>query len=184
MPSIKYLTRWFFYKIHLLPDRRQAVRPDPLGEHIACSLRVGTVCIALVAAPRVASAASDSCSISGATMAFGTYQVFQATPLQSMTQLIVTCTRGKTLKIMMDASEVSGSYMQRQMKRVNGTDLLSYNLYRDASRVDVWGPKGSSKEHFKDVGTYNQIVVYGSIPAGQDVAAGEYLDTVVVTIDP
>ena len=184
MPSIKRLTRWFFYKIRLLPDRRKEVRPDPLGEHIVYSLRIGTVCVVLVAAPRVASAAPDSCSISAATLAFGTYQVFQATPLQSTTQLTVTCTKGKTLKIMMDASEVSGSYMQRQMQRINGPDRLSYNLYRDASRVDVWGPAGSSKEHFKDVGTYSQIAVYGSIPAGQDVAAGEYRDTVVVTIDP
>lgn len=184
MPPIKHLMRWLFYKIRLLPDRRQEVRPDPMGERIIYSLRIGTVCVVLVTAPRISFAASDSCSVSAANLAFGTYHVFQATPLQSTTQLTITCTRGKNIKIMMDASQVSGSYMQRQMKHVNGTDRLAYNIYSDAGRTEVWGPGGSSKEKFKDVGTYSQIAVYGSIPAGQDVAAGEYRDTVVVTIDP
>lgn len=77
----------------------------------------------------------------------------------------------------------SGSYATRRMK--SGNAGLDYNLYTSPTRTTVWGDgrngTGSVKVHRRD-GTVS-LTVYGRIPAGQNVRAGTYADTLIVSID-
>jgi spore coat protein U-like protein len=81
----------------------------------------------------------------------------------------------------------SGSFSARQM--LNGSSPLSYNLYTSAAYSNVWGDGSGSTSLVSggallSVGTtVTPYTVYGRIPAGQDSAAGTFLDTIVVTLN-
>ncbi len=60
---------------------------------------------------------------------------------------------------------------------------MKYALYSDSGRTTVWGNTVGTNTVS---GTYAiaqlPLTVYGSIPAGQSIPAGNYTDTVTVTI--
>ena len=68
-----------------------------------------------------------------------------------------------------------------------GADALRYNLCLDAACAEVWGDgtagTGRYVRSFPPDATVVQVTVYGQIPAGQDVAAGSYTDSVIATIN-
>jgi spore coat protein U-like protein len=78
----------------------------------------------------------------------------------------------------------SNTFNSREMRR--GVDVLQYNLYRDASRTVIWGNLSGGTSVYYDYGLANNrdttVTVYGRIPAGQDVSAGAYSDTVTIEI--
>jgi spore coat protein U-like protein len=72
----------------------------------------------------------------------------------------------------------------------SGPSRLNYNLYRDASRGQVWGDGTASTGvvnatmrfnffQFSNSASHN---AYGRIPAGQSANPGSYADNIVVTI--
>jgi spore coat protein U-like protein len=68
------------------------------------------------------------------------------------------------------------------MSGASGT--LSYNLYQDASRSQVWstGANTLSTTAAPDTSP-RSYTVYGQIPAQQGAASGSYTDTVVATVN-
>jgi spore coat protein U-like protein len=56
---------------------------------------------------------------------------------------------------------------------------LAYNLYKDASRLLVWGDGGGG---VSSNGTNVDLTVYGRIPGAQNVQANVYVDSVTVTV--
>jgi spore coat protein U-like protein len=69
-----------------------------------------------------------------------------------------------------------------------GAERLLYNLYLDAARTIVWGDgTGGSQTGpmvtTRGAGGTTTAYVFGRIPAGQDVAAGVYGDTIRVTFE-
>jgi len=81
----------------------------------------------------------------------------------------------------------SGSFASRKMS--SGVNLLNYNLYKAVSHTTVWGDGTGGTGIFTDnalievLGTSIDHAIYGSIPAGQYVAAGSYTDTITVTVE-
>ncbi|HEX5214088.1 MAG TPA: spore coat U domain-containing protein [Vicinamibacterales bacterium] len=81
---------------------------------------------------------------------------------------------------------LGGDYNPRTMTGT-GTDRLEYNLYRDAARTQIWGDgtRGTSTLA-GDVGASEvtaTAIVYGRMPAGQNVTGGAFFDVIVMTID-
>jgi len=70
---------------------------------------------------------------------------------------------------------------------LNGASTLNYNLYLDAARTTIWGDgTGGTQNFFVRNPTNNQdvsIPLYGRIPAGQSTSAGNYSNTLTVTIN-
>jgi len=68
-----------------------------------------------------------------------------------------------------------------------GAEELFYNLYRDAARTSVWGDgMGGTQVQFVPDPPNNTPVpftIFGRVPAGQDVSAGAYADSVTVTVN-
>ena len=62
----------------------------------------------------------------------------------------------------------------------SGTNTLNYNLYTAASREFVWEDATTSRATVSGsgTGTSTNHVVYGRIPARQNIRAGSYSDTV------
>ena len=69
----------------------------------------------------------------------------------------------------------------RKMTRVGGTEMLTYSLYQTADRLSVL----SDVLTLPGMGTGLAInhPVFGKIAAGQNVPAGDYVDTVTATIN-
>jgi spore coat protein U domain-containing protein, fimbrial subunit CupE1/2/3/6 len=120
--------------------------------------------------------ATSSCTVSTTGVLFGTYNVFDSTSKDSTGSVTYRCTYSPS-QVRIDISTgSSNSYAQRTMR--NGTQVLNYNLYRDAARSLVWGT------HSPLIASCTTVVtIYGRVPAQQDVGAGTYSDTLVVTLD-
>ncbi len=122
-----------------------------------------------------------SCTIEASPVAFGTYDVFAASPSDSTGTVTVRCTLGVGLSIALSAG-ASGTYSPRRLQ--GSTATLAYNLYTDAARTSVWGNgSGATSTVFHLLQALTPVVttVHARVPAGQDVRPGAYSDTVVAT---
>jgi spore coat protein U-like protein len=137
--------------------------------------------------------AAVTCTVSATGPAFGIYNPLGGSPLLANGQVTATCTLTGTtstsVSLVSSYSIGSGTgYTARSM--VSGTDRLGYNLYYDAAysqiRGDGTGGSQSGGATFNLTRTNPtqsvNAVIYGRIPAGQDVAPGSYLDTIVITV--
>ena len=150
--------------------------------------------ILLALAPAAAGAVT-LCSFSSTPgMDFGGYDDSSPVNTDSTTSIVVQCFRvggpaDADVTLQIGPSANSGTITARQMR--SGANAMNYNLYRDAGRSQVWGQTSGvdtvtatvtniPNNGFKS-GTF---VIYGRIPALQNVAAGAYSDSVQITVLP
>lgn len=147
-------------------------------------------CAATAASPV---GAAVSCSASASGVVFGTYSPLSATPLNSNGTVTVSCTLlsgGSTTVSMTIAlsAGTSGSFAARTLAA--GTQQLRYNLYVNSGHTQVWGDGSGGSSSVAAAlpltaaspTQQTSRTLHGQIGAGQDVGAGSYLDTLVVTI--
>lgn len=139
----------------------------------------------------VARAVAD-CSVSATTVAFGSYNPFNATATDSTGDIAVACTLGGIISLLLSyqiklSTGGNGSYAPRRMS--SGANTLNYNLYTTAGRSTVWGNGTASTGTLSDgyllgIGTTTRhYTVHGRVPALQNVQGGAYTDTITVTVD-
>lgn len=144
----------------------------------------GRVVLALaccvVAAANV-SAQGLGCTISATSVSFGSYNVFTGTPLDATGTVTYQCLLGLQIVITLGRGS-SPVFIPRTMRK--GTESLNYNLYRDSTRMTVWGDGtgGTSTLTAAALLLPVTVSVFGRVPARQDVSAGAYSDTVIVTV--
>jgi len=133
----------------------------------------------------VSATVAKNCSITTSAVAFGSYDpvVTHATsPLDGSGSVVVTCTKGAGTRIDLGVgANASGS--TRRM--AGGGDFLTYELYQNTGRTTVWGSGASAGQTIAAAPSRaaRTFTVFGRIPAGQDVSAASYADTVVATIN-
>lgn len=132
-----------------------------------------------------ADARAEQCSVSSTSVSFGSYNVFANGPTDSTGTVTYRC-NGNAAPVWISLSRgQSSTFEARTMTK--GVDELDYNLYRDAARTQVWGDgSGGTQVAFDLVVPKNTdvtLTIYGRIPAGQDVRAGTYTDTVSVVVN-
>ena len=136
------------------------------------SLLIG---LALATAPAGVRAACSINSISGAS--FGNYNPYSAAALTTTINGSFSCTTNATVTV---STGSSGVYATRTLR--SGVNVLNYNLYFDAGYTLVVGDgQPGTATYAVGPGNNQPIVVFGRIPALQDVAFGSYTDTIVVT---
>lgn len=120
-----------------------------------------------------------ACSVSTNAVSFGQYDVFSSVAMDSAGTISINCDTSTPYDISLSTG--SGTLSQRTLS--SATDTLGYNLYTDTARTTVWGDgnMGTSTVGGSTSGTV-QHTVYGRVPAEQNVTAGSYSDTVVVTV--
>jgi spore coat protein U-like protein len=124
-----------------------------------------------------------SCEVTASDLAFGDYDPVAATPLDAETTLSVTCTNGTAYDVGMSVGDGSGASMaQRRMTNSGGSQTLNYVLYQDDQRAVLWGNTGADRLSGIGDGTPDTIDVYGRIPMQQTAPAGDYADTIIVTV--
>jgi len=140
--------------------------------------------VGLTLAPGAARAA---CTVSATGVAFGNYNTLSASPDDSTGTISATCLIFDAAPDVDIGTGNSGTYNPRRMS--NGSSNLNYNLYTNAARTIIWGngTGGTSgavlttQSTFLIWRTYARTV-YGRIPASQNVSAGTYGDTLIITV--
>jgi spore coat protein U-like protein len=136
--------------------------------------------------PGLAGRAEAACSLSvTGGVAFGSYNVFSASPLDATTTIAYRCgPQDQNIAVWLSTG-TSGTFAYRTL--VSGSNVLRYNLYLDAACTLIWGDGtgGSSAYYIADPpkNVWVDLTVYGRAPAGQDVPAGSYTDTITVTLN-
>jgi spore coat protein U-like protein len=121
---------------------------------------------------------------SSGAVAFGGYNPTSGTALTATGSFTLQCTNGANPTVLMGqgANPGTGSSDAAPVRQMaSGGYMLGYQLYSDSARSLVWDNATGVSEPAN--GTLQTITVYGSIPAGQNVGAGSYTDTVVVNVN-
>jgi spore coat protein U-like protein len=118
-----------------------------------------------------------SCILNGGTLAFG---VYDGTQNDASGQFSYQCTGGTNINVTLGLGQnPQGS--QRAMVIDGGGDTLAYELYSDSNRQTVWDD--SVGVDINGVSAAQEFAqVYGRILAGEDAPAGNYSDTVLITL--
>ena len=139
-----------------------------------------------------ASAMADCTTVTSQSIVFGTYSALGGTPVDSSGSVRVSCTGRCLLSadvgVVSISAGSSASFTNRTL--VNGGQRLFYNLYTDAARSSVFGDGtgNTATVGFSAGGgllggpSTATVPIYGRIPARQDVAPGQYIDTLIVTV--
>ncbi len=131
----------------------------------------------------VSASVGSNCSLTTTPVAFGTIDVTGGNA-DATGGIDVVCTNGTAWAASADAGTgATATLALRQMTA--GTDLLNYVLYTDAGRTTVWGDGvGGSTALISDTGTGTEQLktIYARVPSGQTAPAGDYADTVAVTV--
>lgn len=142
------------------------------------------------------------CTIETRPLDFGVFDALAETAVDAIAQVIYTCGGGdggggrgggrgggggggpQSIRIEMNQG-LGSSSQERQMTSAS-FDVLVYDIYLDATRRTVWGDGTRGTDYYTDSnppsGTPVIVPAYGRIFRGQDVAAGQYVDSVAVRI--
>jgi spore coat protein U-like protein len=137
----------------------------------------------------VTASVSETCvfELANSSLPFGTYDpvmINEVVPLDAQVTVEARCTSGYTQKVLIDqglyaASGSTDAAPIRQMAA--GVSRLPYNIYTTSARNSVWGNTSATGVPITGQGTYTNLVLYGRIAAGIQVAKGNYTDTVLLT---
>lgn len=127
-----------------------------------------------------------SCTVSAATLDFGTAGVLAANR-DATSSLSIVCTRNAAYKLALGPGLNDGGLGVNARKMKSGAVTIGYQLYQDASRSVVWGDTltgpGINIKSDTGTGSTQGHTVYGRVPPQTTPSPGTYTDTVVVTIE-
>jgi spore coat protein U-like protein len=128
---------------------------------------------------------AEKCTISTLSVNFGAYDPIQnhlVIALDQTGSVIIRCTQGATASIGLDLGDNASGGVRRM---ADGANLLTYELYIDSGRTQVWG--NAAPNWFTPPAAPNAaprtFTVYGRIPPAQDVPPGNYADIVEATVN-
>jgi spore coat protein U-like protein len=143
-------------------------------------LWLGLSCLALSASPVRA-----ACQVSNVSaLAFGSYNVLSPTDKTITGSFNVRNCSGGARTYTATFSAGNGTLAARALR--SGVNTLGYNIYKDAAYTQILGSGSGGTATIANTnsgsGTGPTHTLYGLIPAGQDVPAGSYTDTLTITI--
>jgi spore coat protein U-like protein len=141
------------------------------------------VCFLLSTAPLYA--INCSWDIMPTNINFGTYFPFTSPAITGTSNFQFTCTPPAIGNMTLSRGS-SPTFNPRTMTKAGGA-TVNYNLYMDAANTIIWGDGTSGTQFVSFPSQPNNKTyagtIYATIPAGLNVAAGTYTDTVQVTLD-
>ena len=145
--------------------------------------------------------AAASCTVGVTPLAFGLYAAPGGALVDSSASVQINCTpeylllackTSYTLSLSL-GNHASGNQRRMAATVSSGTGYLGYGLFSDSQRQQPWGDGGASGARVGGTITTSLLslvclpgsrshTVYGRIPASQNVPAGGYSDSVVLTV--
>ena len=123
---------------------------------------------------------SSACSVTAQPLDFGTTNSFAAN-IDSSSATTVKCTPSAPYTVYVSFGANAGATTQRKLLSTTSAATVNYDIYSDSSRTAAWTPT-SGKTGTGD-GTEQAMTLYGRVPVQTAVAAGDYKDTVTVTVN-
>lgn len=160
-------------RVHVLHALLAACLVAVLGGPATAATTSGTLSVSVVVRP--------SCTVSGATLDFGTYSSGQAADLTGFAQISYSNCPAGELRFELNGG-ANGTATARKLSDGRG-GLLNYAIYRNSARTQNFGQGSEAKLVTLTAPGSGQVSIYGKIPGGQAVAGGTYTDTVVITLD-
>jgi spore coat protein U-like protein len=169
---------------------------QPLG--VACRYGVGvaTICVGILSvlvhpAPAAAATATatltvsanviSSCTVTDGALAFGPYSPTATGNVDQTGTFTVSCTKGTGASVGLGDGN---NFLSGARRMLNGTEYLTYELYKESARTNVWGNSGGAAVTVANAASNaaQTLTVYGRIPPGQDVGVGNFGDSVQITV--
>lgn len=91
----------------------------------------------------------------------------------------VRCPAGTSYEISISRG-LGGSYQPRRMLGPRGS-TVEYNLFTSPTSGEVWGDGSAGTAAVPGIGDQT-FTLFGRVPAGQHLLAGEYEDSLVLTL--
>lgn len=133
----------------------------------------------------------NDCTISSTNIAFGNYDPTSATALTATGAVTAKCTKGDSVSVALNQglNPATGSTAAVPARRMGdgASDYLPYHIYIAATGTTEWGSgtvgtNEPAAQTSASVNTALTFTTYGSLPAGADVPAGSYTDSVIATV--
>ena len=126
-----------------------------------------------------------ACTLVATDMDFGAYDTTSEAPDDATSTITHTCTNGTAATIAISqGSTTDGASTDvapvRQM--ANGAITLAYSISTSVGGAE-WGNTKETGSGFTSNGSSTPVNVYGRIAAGLAVTAGDYTDTLTVTVE-
>jgi spore coat protein U-like protein len=121
-----------------------------------------------------------ACNVAATPLDFGTYA---GTLISASSTIFVTCTNTTAYNVGLNAGTASGATVTTRSMTGPGGASLGYKLFRDSGHSHNWGNTvGTDTVAGTGTGTAQSLIVFGQIPAGENVAPGAYSDTIIATV--
>lgn len=137
----------------------------------------------------VSASVTNRCVISAANISLGEYlaaDTHATSPLDGTGSVNVACTKNAsaTIGLSQGGNSATGSTDAAPLRQMAaGAERLRYDFFTDSGRSATWGNTvATSKGYTASSVSSSNITIYARVPAGQDVAAGSFSDTVTATI--
>lgn len=127
----------------------------------------------------VTAVAEPTCLVSAQNINFGNHGVLN-TAVDATGAITLTCTANLNYSVALNGGLSNSPPAARQMVRAGSS--ITYGLYRDLNRANVWGSAAGQIASGTGTGGLQTLTVYGRVPAQNTPAPGNYSDTVVVTV--
>ncbi|MGN6729521.1 MAG: Csu type fimbrial protein [Rhodanobacteraceae bacterium] len=130
----------------------------------------------------VTATVGKKCTVNAATLDFGTPVGVLTSAIPGTSTINVQCVVGTPYSVGLDGGQNSGNNINAR-KMVLGGNSVSYQLYSDSARTQVWGNTANT-DTVQGTGTGNpqSLTVYGKVPPQPTPPAGTYNDIVVVSV--
>lgn len=149
-------------------------------------------CLLLAQCRTAEAVVTFTCTVAATGIAFGSYNPLSSTGDSAVGSWTVTCNAigsgsANVTGTLTMSTGLSGTYSNRTMK--SGANSLQYNIYLTPSYTQVIGDGSAgtyapSQSGTVTAGQVYQVTgnMYGFMPALQNVAPGNYSDTIIVTV--
>ncbi len=127
-------------------------------------------------------------SVSATGVNFGTYEPLSPPATESNGTVRIACELSLDVLPPFLVKLSSGAATHFSPRALtSGLSRLSYNLYTTPALTSVWGDGTSDTDTQSYTGLlvlgHVELTIHGAVPAGQFVAAGAYVDTIILTIE-
>ncbi|WGD49260.1 spore coat protein U domain-containing protein [Bradyrhizobium sp. CB1650] len=129
----------------------------------------------------VTGSVASNCLVAAQNINFGATGVLTSN-IDATGQVTVTCTPNTSYTVSLNGGTTNAPPAARKMSK--STETVTYGLYKDAARSQVWGDAGTPGSTVPGTGTglAQNLSVYGRVPPQATPSPGVYSDTVVVTV--
>lgn len=126
---------------------------------------------------------NSSCYVSASSINFGSAGLLSSN-IDTTGTVSVQCTNTTPYKIALSYGTGSGAGIGGARYLSKTGAQFAYNLYKDAARSVIWGDSlGVNTNDATGTGINQNFTVYGRVPAQATPGAGNYADSITVTVN-